>query len=344
MTRSLKLVLFGLVLPIVLVSCCVGYLLLDFNAYTEHLLVLPRPNMIFTISPGESFPSITRRLHQAHVIQSPLRFTLLAKFERRIPGIKAGEFELTGGLTPRTLLDLFSSNNFVTYKITVPEGYDLYDIAKLFEEKLGLPRKSFLALARDFRKEPKLATLPLPQEASSFEGFLFPETYRFSKNNTATEILTIMASTYRKVFDAQFAETRKVHFLSEFELVTLASIIEKETGVAEERGLISSVFHNRRIQGMLLQSDPTVIYGLKPGFNGNLTRKDLTTPTDYNTYTRKGLPIGPICNPGIHSLRAALFPDDTQYLYFVARHDRTHHFSTTLAEHNEAVWRYQLGR
>jgi UPF0755 protein len=175
------------------------------------------------------------------------------------------------------------------------------------------------------------------------EGYLFPETYYFAKDVTPRKIIETMVGR----FDAQFSEAWRRRAaqlkMSVHEVVTLASMIEKETGAAQERALISSVFHNRLKKKMRLESDPTVIYGLKE-FDGNLTRKDLMTPSPYNTYLIAALPQGPIANPGRPALEAALFPAQSDYLYFVSKQDGTHLFSRTYREHSAAVLKYQLRR
>ena len=175
------------------------------------------------------------------------------------------------------------------------------------------------------------------------EGYLFPETYFFQKQASAEKIIRAMIGRFKSVFTKEWKNRAQELGFSVHEIVTLASIIEKETGVAKERSIISSVFHNRLEKGIRLASDPTVIYGIE-NFDGNLTRQDLRTRTPYNTYTNYGLPPGPIANPGKAALEAALYPADTPYLYFVAKPDNTHHFSTTLAEHNRAVRKYQLNQ
>ncbi|MBW2471547.1 MAG: endolytic transglycosylase MltG [Deltaproteobacteria bacterium] len=179
--------------------------------------------------------------------------------------------------------------------------------------------------------------------AETFEGYLFPETYFFPTKVSSETIASTMVKRFWKVFNSAWKERAEQLGFSIHQIVTLASIIEKETGAPFERPVISSVFHNRLKKRMRLESDPTVIYGLK-NFDGNLKRIHLETPTPYNTYKIKGLPAGPIANPGTKSLEAALYPDDTKYIYFVSKKNKTHHFSTNLKDHNAAVRKYQLRR
>lgn len=182
------------------------------------------------------------------------------------------------------------------------------------------------------------AGVPGPQ----LEGYLFPDTYRFAPGTDVREVLTTMVRHFHDRFDAERHRRAAERGLSVNEVLTLASIIEKETGKPEERALIAAVFTNRLRIGMPLQSDPTVIYGL-PAFDGDLTRADLAHPSPYNTYVVGGLPPGPIANPGLAAIDAALAPAASPALYFVSRNDGSHAFSTTLAEHNRAVGRYQRG-
>lgn len=180
-------------------------------------------------------------------------------------------------------------------------------------------------------------------EGYPFEGYLFPETYNFPKGVTAEQIIKKMVDHFRSVFTPAWTERAHAMGFTIHQVVTLASIVEKETSKPEERPLIASVFLNRLKRRMRLESDPTVIYGIKD-FDGNLTRKDLRTMSPYNTYRIKGLPPGPIANPGRASIEAVLYPSEEPYLYFVSKNDGSHHFSPTLREHNRMVRRYQLRR
>ena len=190
------------------------------------------------------------------------------------------------------------------------------------------------------KHDPELLKKTGITELTTLEGFLFPETYFFSRAETEREVLSAMIDQYRRVFNSDFQKRAKEIGMSEYNVLTLASIVEKETGIDSDRPLIASVFHNRLNRRMRLDSDPTVIYGMK-NFDGNLTRKHLRTPTPYNTYTRYGLPPTPISNPGRASLHSVLYPAENKYLYFVARGDGSSKFSRTLSEHNKAVWKYQ---
>jgi UPF0755 protein len=222
--------------------------------------------------------------------------------------------------------------------VTIPEGYNVRMISALLAEKgLGdADRFEELAMDTEFSR-----SLGIPSD--TLEGFLFPDTYSWPKGLSEEDILRRMTAKYKTVFTKTMRSRAQELGMTELEAVTLASIIEKETGAPEEREQVSAVFHNRLKKGYRLQTDPTVIYGLED-FDGNLTKKDLRTDHPYNTYTRSGLPAGPIANPGKASLEAALNPAKVSYLYFVSRGDGTHVFSDTLVEHNKAVAIYQLGK
>jgi UPF0755 protein len=224
------------------------------------------------------------------------------------------------------------------HQLTLPEGVTRQDIAALLAAQALAGADQVLAMTADADLAKELG-IPAP----TLEGYLFPDTYRFARHLPVATILRAMVDRFHQYFGAaQEDQARKLR-LTPHEVVILASVVEKETGSASERPLIAGVFLNRLRRGIPLQSDPTVIYGL-PQFDGNLTRAHLVTDTPYNTYTRRGLPAGPICNPGAAALDAVLSPAATPYLYFVGKGDGTHHFSATLVEHNAAVARYQLHR
>ncbi len=290
----------------------------------------------FTVLPGQHFKMIASQLEVAGIIRDSLRFKLFARFKGYDKRIKAGEYRLSTALSPKQVLEIMVSGKVALYRITIPEGYNLVQIAGIVS-KMGLAEApAFIQSAMD----PAIVTA-LGVEAGSLEGYLFPDTYHFPKGLPLDEILGTMVNRFRDVFSTEWQERARKLNMSVHQIVTLASIIEKETGAAFERPLIASVFHNRLAKGMRLSSDPTVIYGIKD-FDGNLTKKHLATTTSYNTYLNKGLPPGPIASPGVASLEAALYPAETDYLYFVSKKDGTHQFSTSLTEHNRAVRKYQL--
>jgi len=249
--------------------------------------------------------------------------------------IKAGEYELSAQMTPMALLNVLVEGRTKSYSVTFPEGYNIKDMAALIEDK-GLGSKDDFI---EYATGPGVAA-DFGLKGESLEGYLFPDTYSFTKGAAVEDIIRKMVATFKAVYAGEFQKEAEKQGMSVLKLVTLASIIEKETGRVEEMPLISAVFRNRLRKGMRLGSDPTVIYGIKD-YNGNITKKHLLTHTPYNTYRNYGLPPGPIANPGRAALSAALNPAAVSYLYFVSRNDGTHKFSNTLKEHNRAVRKFQ---
>ncbi|MEA1968696.1 MAG: endolytic transglycosylase MltG [Thermodesulfobacteriota bacterium] len=305
--------------------------------FSSSTVKVPEPNkIIFHINPGESLLKISKNLEHEKIIKSSLLFQLYTRFTGDAGRLKAGEYTLSASMPPEKILQLIVKGKVKLYKLTIPEGLTIKETAKLVEKADFGTEENFISAARDKKFAKKMGI-----KADSFEGYLFPETYFFPKNATAKDIIIKMVKRFNIVFTPQWKNRGKEIGLSLHKIVILASIIEKETGDASERPIISSVFHNRLKKGMRLESDPTVIYGI-PDFNGNITRKDLRTITPYNTYKIKGFPLGPIANPGKMSLKAALFPAETNYIFFVAKKDTTHKFSKNIREHNRAVRKYQL--
>jgi len=250
--------------------------------------------------------------------------------------LQAGEYRFTNSASVWTVFDRIARGDIVYYDLVVPEGSNMFDIKGLVDA-LGVIRGDFLKEARN----PALIR-DLAPDAPSLEGYLFPSTYRLTRNMTAAQVVHLMTETFRKKWQ-QLANGR--HDVDVNKTVTMASLVEKETGVPEERPTVAGVFTNRLRMGMLLGCDPTTIYAalLENRYRGTIYKSDLESKNPYNTYQHEGLPPGPIANPGAASLKAALSPADTKYLYFVARGDGSggHHFSTTVAEHNKAVADYR---
>jgi UPF0755 protein len=290
------------------------------------------------VHPGQGFAATTLELQEMGIIQSPLKFKLLALIKRQDKRVKAGEYLFSPAMTPNHILNTLVSGKVQLHRFTVPEGYNLSQTASVVAMAGFGTETDFLNTAHNHRLVKKLGI-----DGETFEGYLFPDTYYFPKGETPEKIISTMVKRFWTVFKPQWKDRANQFGLSIHQVVTLASIIEKETGAPSERPLISSVFHNRLKKGMRLESDPTVIYGITD-FDGNLTRKHLYTRTPYNTYRVRGLPPGPIANPGAKALEAALYPADTRFLYFVSKKDRTHKFSTNIKDHNKAVMKYQLRR
>ena len=290
------------------------------------------------IKAGDGFSVVSWRLAGAGLNPRPFQFAVLARLKGFDKRIMAGEYDLRTDMSPQRILETLVSGKVRLYRVTIPEGYTLQQIAHEVARAGFDTEKAFLAAARDPQRARRYGIA-----AKTLEGYLFPDTYRFPRSARAEQIIDAMVRRFQEVFTPQWHRRAEALNMTVHQVVTLASIVEKETGAAAERPLIASVFHNRLRRGMRLETDPTVIYGIE-NFDGNLTRKHLETPTPYNTYRIRGLPPGPIASPGAAALKAALYPADTEYLFFVARKDRTHQFSTNIGDHNRAVRRYQLRR
>jgi UPF0755 protein len=296
------------------------------------------------ISPGHgsvvsdiSFPSgsgirkLANELKAGGVIRSSWHFVLLTRLRGDAHRLQAGEYRLNDSMTPVMILNKIVSGDVDYRKFTLPEGYSIYQAAELLEQKGYFRKDAFLEKCRD-----KALLKRIGLKESSAEGYLYPATYNLSRSGSEENMLEQMIGQFNKEFTAiQKSEGN----YSRHAIITLASIIEKEAISPEEKPFISSVFHNRLRIGMPLQSDPTAVYGVR-AFSGKVSKSDIQRISPYNTYLNKGLPPGPIGNPGKSAIQAALQPASTNYLYFVARQDGTHQFSRTLEEHNRAVVRY----
>ncbi|HEY7166349.1 MAG TPA: endolytic transglycosylase MltG [Candidatus Binatia bacterium] len=304
-----------------------------------HLSIAPRPSSFLPaevrVEQGEPLSAVVRKLRDSRVISNERLFSLWARMTGAEKKIHWGLYRFDIPLSPREVLDRMVLGKGIFQVITVPEGYTVNDIADLLAQLHIAEKQKFL----DATEDPQLlASLGLQNKG--IEGYLFPSTYHFTPGTPEKDIVLAMAEQFRKVFQPLLERRDPNDPLTPHEIVTLASIVEKETGVESERPLVSAVFHNRLKLHMPLQSDPTVIYGLNE-FDGNLTRKNLQDPSPYNTYRIAALPPGPICNPSLSSIKAALNPADAPYLYFVSKNDGTHLFSERLEDHNRAVKMYQ---
>jgi peptidoglycan lytic transglycosylase G len=283
---------------------------------------------------GETFRAVAARLHAAGVLPHPLLLTLWARADGRDRSVHSGEYHFSGPVSPLQILDMLQQPADNRRLVTIPEGLTAEQVAALLEEQGYGGRDVFRCAMTDVHL---LQEFNLPP--TGVEGYLFPDTYNFDWMSEPADIIRAMLLRFRQE-SASLAARRAAAGVSEAQMVTLASLIEKETGLAGERPVISGVFHNRLRLGMPLQSDPTVLYGRGDG-RGPLTKADLSEPTPYNTYVHRGLPAGPIANPGRAALEAALEPAQTPALYFVSRNDGSHEFSETLDAHNRAVRLYQ---
>jgi len=332
---SRRLTLF---IPVLLLALSLGLLAVFLYGELGTSLRSEKP-LTITVRRGESVTALANRLHAEGLLSRPAYFRLLAGLRGDTTRVRAGEFVLQGRISPSEMIHNLVHGESRLWRFTVPEGYSIRDIAaKLDQEGKGRGAE-FQRLARDAKF---IASLQLPFETAppSLEGLLFPETYYFSAGTSEAELARSMVREFVQRAVPLLTGRKGNPALEPYQVLTLASIIEKETGVPEERGLISAVFHNRLRSGMRLYSDPTVIYGVE-NFDGNLTRKQLDTASPYNTYRMEGLPPTPIANPGLDSIRSALEPAKSDYLYFVAKGDGTHHFTRTYKAHAQAVWFYQ---
>lgn len=304
--------------------------------YTNKTLGLNSPTIIM-IDKGSSLTRVAQSLSEKGIIQYPRLFVKVGQFYG-YESIKYGEYELKPSETYMEVLKKIVSGDNYKYEITFIEGEHMYRYAEQLEASGLTTREKFLNLVRNQKFIMSLLGEALP----SLEGYLFPETYHFSKVDGVRVIVSTMVKNFLE-------ETKDINFqntgLSRHETITLASIVEKETGAPFERPLISSVFHNRMKKRMRLQTDPTIIYGILDSTGKepkNIRKKDITARTSYNTYVISGLPPGPIGNPGIESIRAAIKPAESEFLYFVSQNDGTHKFTKSYKAHLKAVEKFQL--
>ncbi len=287
------------------------------------------------IPKGSTVKEINGLLANADLVTEDIRFQFLARYLGLAAKLQAGEFALHRGQTPAELLNELATAKPIQHAVTIPEGRTIVEIAEIFAAGGWGDREEFIRLAED---PDFLQSLGL-ETRKSLEGYLYPDTYYLTrKGQTTADLLRMQVHHFFAVWnDLQTATPSE---LSPYDVLILASMVEKETAKAAERPIIAGVFHNRLQKGMRLQSDPTVMYGIE-NFSGRLSSKDLQTPSPYNTYTLKRLPAGPICNPGKDALEAVLKPAESKLLYFVSKNDGSHKFSKSLRDHINAVNKYQ---
>jgi UPF0755 protein len=339
-----KKVLLALLVLVVLAGAAAGgwYMMREqrITAFAATPVTLPTAVTV-DIPPGTGPRALARMLADAGVVTDAELLYFYIRREQLGPKLRAGEYEFTTTLTPAQALEKIIAGQVKTYRFTVPEGLRAEEILPIIagsELKLELRKLEQLAADKGF-----LAKAGVP--AGSVEGFLYPDTYTFTRNATEEAVLTKMVARALEEYRRADAQRKAGVKLGLLEVFTLASIVEKETGAPEERARISCVFHNRLKRGMKLQTDPTVIYAmrmLRGVYSKNITRRDLETAHPYNTYTMTGLPPGPIASPGAAALSAALNPIECKDLFFVSRNDGTHIFCPTLECHNAAVEEWQV--
>ncbi len=290
------------------------------------------------IPQGAGPAGIARRLAEAGVVRNATTFRLAVWLTGEGRRLQAGEYRFDRPVSARQVVDKIARGEVYLRPITFPEGWTIRQMAALYEQKGFGTADAFIAAARNVA-----LVSSIDPAAEDLEGYLFPDTYALPRRATADQLIARMVSSFEKALTPQVRQEAMARGLGIRQLVTLASIVEKETGNAAERPLVAAVYSNRLKIRMGLQCDPTVIYALERAgrYNGNLTRENLTFDSPYNTYRYVGLPPGPIANPGRSSLEAAAHPADVPYLYFVSRNDGTHAFATTLEEHNRNVEEFQ---
>jgi UPF0755 protein len=324
---------------LILTACVFASAFYLFNYYTEKVTFNSQLKIV-EIKKGDSVKTISKKLQENNVIINDRLFVLYVIYNKYDSKLKAGEYEFSKNVTIKNVAHKLISGEVKLRRVTIPEGLTAKQIARIFEKNNLFSASRFLSVLEDQNLKKEL----LGSGINSFEGFLFPETYNYSKDIKPEEFVRIMVEMFKKVFGELKLQHNGENKLSDYEIIKLASIIEKESGSKSELAQISSVFHNRLRIGMKLDSDPTIIYGLGDSFDGNIREKDLEHFTEYNTYMIPGLPPTPISNPGRASLHAAMNPDDTAFLYFVSMGNGSHYFSKNYNEHRRAVYNYQIKR
>lgn len=321
-----------------IVSIVAMLLYASFHHYAESPVSSEDRQLEIKIDRGKSFSDIVSLLDDAGLITQKNYFLLLAHLRGAPKNIKAGEYELNSSMTPSCIIESLMEGRVKVYSITIPEGFTVRQIAARLAANGIVDESRFISLTRD---EKLLSSLEI--KGTSAEGYLFPETYLFSRFMGESQVIKFMVDCFWSMITPEMKGRAKELGFTFNEIVTLASIIEKEGGGKDEKPTVAAVFQNRLKRGMRLQSDPTVIYDID-NFDGNLKKSHLEEKTPHNTYQIGGLPPGPICNPGMDSILAALYPAPVDYLYFVSKRDGSHHFSSNLKSHNEAVTTYQIKR
>ena len=328
------------IIPLFLISLFIAVFIL--MAYLDISLNTPKSPLKeikkVEIPRGYPLKKIAHLLKDQNLINHPSVFIISAHLRGIGNQLKAGEYSLSADMTPLQIMEKLYKGEVVSYTVTIPEGYNLREIGDLLNKTGLIDKERFISLTRD-----KAFISSLGINAPTLEGYLFPDTYYFPKGMKEEEIIKKMVERLNRLFTEKVEKRLKEINFTRHKILTLASLIEKEVQVDSERRLVSAVFYNRLKLGMLLQSDPTVIYALKD-FDGNLRKKDLQYDSPYNTYKYPGLPPTPIASPGKDSIMAALYPADVDYLYFVSKNNGEHHFSSTLKEHLRAVRKFQLKR
>lgn len=325
-----------LLIGVLLLVLAGGWLGVGYRSFVATPLTVAEEGALFEVRPGASLTAVARQLENSGYIDSARRFVWMARLSGTAHQLRAGEYRIEQGTTPPQLLQAMVEGRVQHYALTLVEGWNFRQV---LDAVRGSPHLQHTLAELD--DAALMERLGFPGEHP--EGRFFPDTYHFPRGLSDVEFLRRAYQRMHEVLDQEWSQREEgLPLQTPYEALILASIVEKETGVAHERATIAGVFVRRMQIGMRLQTDPTVIYGIGPDFDGNLRRRDLTTDTPYNTYTRTGLPPTPIAMPGREAIQAALHPAPGKALYFVSRGDGSHYFSATLEEHNRAVRYYQL--
>jgi len=331
--KVIKKTLYLAIILGVIFSAFLGY---KFNEFQHQPINLTEENATFTIYSGNTIRQVAQTLFDDGYIEDPVMFIALARVQGEDTRVKAGEYRLKSSHTPSTLLQLFSKGDSILYSFTIIEGWTFQQLLKAIQSDSVLVQT---LTTQDHRS----VMAQISEQHEHPEGQFLPDTYHYPRGTTDVQFLKRAYNTMQqKLEQAWQNRDQDLPLKSSYEALTLASIIEKETGAAFERPLIAAAFIHRLKKGMRLQTDPTIIYGLGTDFDGNIRYSDLRKDTPYNTYLHKGLTPTPIALPGMDAINAALHPADSTAVYFVSKGDGTHQFSNTLKEHNAAVSKYQL--
>ena len=323
---------------IICISAVLGWVGYDYQSFTQTPLAVPADGLLIEIPPGRSVRGIAEDLAQKKLIDSPLYFEWMARMSGAAPRLQAGEYHIEAGTLPETFIQFLASGKVVQHSLTIVEGWTFSQLMA------AVQKHPILIHTLQDKSAPDIMTV-LDHAGEHPEGRFLPDTYLFPRGMTDADFLGRAYASMQESLQREWATRDKdLPYASPYEALILASIVEKETGIAAERPRIAGVFVRRLKQGMRLQTDPTVIYGMGKSFDGDIRLGDLRKDTPYNTYTRDGLPPTPIALPGVDAIRAVLHPAGGKELFFVAKGDGSHHFSVNLDEHNRAVREYQLKR
>jgi len=310
---------------------------LDYKRFLDMPLNINTP-LIFTIDSGSSFKDLNKKLKSYHILDKPYYFEFYARYSGYAKKIQSGEYQLSPGLTPIKIINIFVSGDVIQHSITLLEGWTIKDIKKEISSNTVLIKN-----LTDYSSDSLLKKIKITE--SNVEGLFFPDTYYFTKGASDIELLQRAYRRGKAILEKEW-ESRDagLPYKNDYDALIMASIIEKETALASERAMIAGVFVRRLKNNMKLQTDPTVIYAMGIKYDGNIRKKDLRIDSPYNTYRYNGLPPTPIALAGREAIHAALHPENDDTLYFVSKKDGSHYFSKTLYEHNKAVKKYQLNK